>query len=239
MEKINPAGAENYFGSIFVKTNAAECLDRELSSPKWKGETINLGGVTDSYQRAEAKYQIMPDIWRVLIRHRNPVVISTKSDLILRDYELIAELAQVASVNIAVTITTVDYEMQHLLEPGAVDPDKRFTVLREFSKVTRTGLHMMPVIPYITDSYDNIDTVFDCAARCNVSYVLPGTLYLRGLTREKFFEFIAKKLPYHYAKLQAFYGKDKTLASAYKKTLYSMIYERLEHYGFPKSYPKT
>ncbi|MDR2870559.1 MAG: radical SAM protein [Deferribacteraceae bacterium] len=229
---IDNSTTENYFRETFVKSNIVEQLAKELASPKWKGELINLGGVTDNYQHAEAKYKLMPDIWRLLIKHKNPVVISTKSDLILRDYDLIAALARVASVQIAVTVTTADYGMQRLLEPGAVDADRRFIVLREFSKFTTTGLHMMPVIPYMTDCYDNIDSLMAIAASCKVSYVLPAIMNLRGATRQAFFDFLLKKQPAVQPEMLKLYGKDKTLMKAYKKKLYAVIRERMSHYGY-------
>ena len=94
--------------NIIIKTNVAEQLDSELSSPFWKREIINIGGVTDSYQPAGALYTLMPEILRTCIRHRTPVIISTKSDLILRDKDLIAELAEITYVNVALTVTVMN-----------------------------------------------------------------------------------------------------------------------------------
>jgi len=94
---------ESNFSKVFAKTNIAEQLDSELSKPTWKREIINIGGVTDSYQPAEAELKIMPEVLKVLIKHKTPAIISTKSDLILRDYALIDELSKITYVNIAST----------------------------------------------------------------------------------------------------------------------------------------
>ena len=83
-------------------------LEKELRSPDWKREVINLGGVTDSYQPAEADYQLMPEILRLLIKYRTPAIISTKSKLVLRDYDLIDQLSRITYINIAATVTTID-----------------------------------------------------------------------------------------------------------------------------------
>ena len=80
-------GSGDYFEEIYVKTNIAEQLEKELSSPNWKREVVNIGGVTDSYQPAESIYKQMPDILKLMIRYKTPCIISTKSDLILRDYD--------------------------------------------------------------------------------------------------------------------------------------------------------
>lgn len=79
----------DFFHHIYVKKNIVEQLEKKLSSPSWKKEIINLGGVTDNYQPAEKSFQLMPEILKLMIRYKNPIIISTKSTLILRDLELI------------------------------------------------------------------------------------------------------------------------------------------------------
>ena len=100
-----------FFSTIYKKDNIAEQLERQLASPSWKGEVINLGGVTDNYQPWEAENGMMKEVLEVLIKYRNPCIISTKSDLILRDYELIDRLSRLTYVNIASTITCVDEDL--------------------------------------------------------------------------------------------------------------------------------
>lgn len=83
-------------------------MEREPSSPTWKREVINIGGVTDSYQKAKETYQFMPQILKLLIKYKTPAIISTQSTLALRDYDLIDELSQITHIYIAATITTMD-----------------------------------------------------------------------------------------------------------------------------------
>ncbi len=196
----------NFFDDIFVKTNIAESLEKQLSSKNWKREVINLGGVTDSYQPAEKKYKLMPEILKLLIKYKTPVTISTKSKLILRDYDLIAELAEKVPVNIACTITTVDEKVRELIEPNTSLSSERFKVLKEFSKTNAsTGVHMMPVIPYLTDTYQNLDGLFMNAQECGACYVITDILNLRGQTRKVFFEFVKNQLPNLYSKISSLY----------------------------------
>lgn len=196
----------NFFDDIYVKTNIAEQLEKQLSSKKWQRQVVNLGGVTDSYQPAEEKYKLMPDVLKLLIKYKTPVTISTKSKLILRDYDLIDELSKVASVNIACTITTVNEAVRELIEPNASLSYERFNILKEFSKTNvSTGVHMMPVIPYLTDTYQNLDGLFMNAQECGACYVITDILNLRGQTRKIFFEFIKNKLPHLYGKISALY----------------------------------
>ena len=134
-EEVYPSAGEEkcaFFQRIYVKTNIVEALDKQLGARSWKKEVINIGGVCDSYQPAEAKYRLMRKVLELMIEYRNPVTISTKSDLILRDYDLLSELAELTYVNIAVTVTTMDEKLSSLLEPLASSPEKRFSVLRAF-----------------------------------------------------------------------------------------------------------
>jgi len=213
--------AVNFFDDIYVKTNIAEQLEKQLSSRNWKREVINLGGVTDSYQPAEEKYKLMPEILKVLIKYKNPVTISTKSKLILRDYDLIAELAEKVPVNIACTVTAVDEKIRELIEPNTSLSSERFEVLKEFSKTNAsTGVHMMPVIPYLTDTYQNLDGLFMQAGECGACYVITEVLNLRGQTRKVFFEFVKNKLPHLYGKISALYKNsfvDKEFRAQFKE----------------------
>ncbi len=231
---------EQDFSKVFAKTNIAELLDRELSNPKWKREIINIGGVTDSYQSAEEEMKIMPQVLKVLIKHKTPAIISTKSDLILRDFDLIAELSKLTYVNVAATITTMNEDDRKKIEPYASSSTARFNMLKEFRKTNASvGLHTMPIIPLITDSYSNIESLCSEASASNVHYMLPGTLYLRGATRKLFFDFIKDQYPDKYEDMKELYktgGADKS----YKEKLYNEIVNPLrQKYKISSSYMKV
>lgn len=229
-------GSEQYFSDIYAKTNIAEQLEKQLSSPAWKREVVNIGGVTDSYQPCEARYQLMPDILRLMIKYKTPCIISTKSDLILRDFDLIAELSEITYVNVAATITCMDEGIRTGIEPGGAESLKRFAMLKEFSKTNAsTGLHFMPIIPYLTDNRENVDALYAHAKDCRVSYVLPGALYLRGKTRQAFFDFIQTDFPALYDPLRDLY-KTGGAGKEYKDGLYAMVNQIKNKYGLSGSY---
>ena len=229
-------GSEQYFSDIFIKTNVVERLEKQLSSPSWKGEIINIGGVTDSYQPIEAQYKLMPEILRLMIKYKNPCIISTKSDLILRDYDLIAELSSLTYVNVAATITCMDESMRRKIEPNGAPSLKRFAMLKEFSKTEASiGLHLMPIIPFLTDTRGNIDSLFSHAIDSGVQYFIPQILNLRGKTRWAFFEFIRSEYPALCKSFQDLYkagGVDK----AYKYELYSLVNELKTKYKLSTNY---
>ncbi|MRS02550.1 radical SAM protein [bacterium] len=232
---LNSAG---FYDDIYVKTNIVEKLERELSSPKWKREVVNIGGVTDSYQKAEETYQLMPEILKLLIKYKTPAIISTKSTLVLRDYDLINELSQITYINIAATITTMDEEVRKKIEPGGAPSSERFAMLKQFRQTNASvGLHVMPIIPYLTDGRENFEALCIGAKESGVHYLLPGALYLRGDTRKVFFDFIQRDYPQFYPQLQTMY-KTGAADKNYKDQLYMMVNELRDRYGISSSYSK-
>ena len=230
--------SDGFYDDIYVKSNIVDLLEKELSSPSWKREVINIGGVTDSYQKAEETCQMMPQILKLLIKYKTPAIISTKSTLVLRDFNLIDELSRITYINVAATITTLDEKVRQKLEPGSAPSLERFAMLKEFRRTNASiGLHVMPIIPYLTDSRENFEGLCLNARECGVHYLLPGTLYLRGATRQVFFDFIQKEYPKLFPKLQALFkigGADKE----YKNQLYIMVNELRDRYGISSSYAK-
>ena len=229
-------GSEQYFSDIFIKTNIVERLEKQLSSPSWRGEIINIGGVTDSYQPIEAQYSLMPEVLRLMIKYKNPCIISTKSDLILRDYDLIAELASLTYVNVAATITCMDESIRRKIEPNGAPSLRRFAMLREFSKTDASiGLHLMPIIPFLTDTRGNIDSLLSHAADCGVKYFIPQILNLRGRTRWAFFDFIRTEYPALCKPFQDLY-RAGGVEKAYKYELYSLVNELKAKYKLSTDY---
>lgn len=221
--------------AIFVKTNIEEALERQLRSPKWDQSVINLGGVTDNYQGAEAMEEQMPGILRLMIRYNNPIIISTKSDLILRDFDLIDELSRKTYVNIASTITTVDEVLQKKLEPGGVSSKRRFLMLKEFGKTrASTAVHMMPLLPYLTDGEENLNAVFSQAKDADVDYLMTGFLYLRGETKKVFFGFLRKEYPHLWNEYYDLYEKGGL--KDYKKPIYEKIWRIRQKYQVSTDY---
>ncbi|NVO19901.1 MAG: radical SAM protein [Bacteroidetes bacterium] len=188
--------AGDFFGNIMVKTNVAQVLDKELSKRSWKKLRINLSGVTDPYQPAEADFMLMPGVLKVLIRHRNPVVLTTKSSLIFRDIELLRELASVTSVSIGSSITMMDENLRQLIEPGASPALERFRLLEACKQAgCRVNILLTPVLPLITDNMENLDEIYMRAAEIRVNGVSPWPLNLRGSTKERFMGFLSLHFP--------------------------------------------
>lgn len=186
----------DFSSQIFVKENLVEVLEKELRKKTWKPEIVNLGGVTDSYQPLERSVEMMRDILKLFIKYRNPLTISTKSNLILRDIDLYSQLARLTHVNVSVTVTTPDESIRQKIEPFASDSASRFAVLKAFAEAgVHTGLHIMPIIPFVTDETSQLETLFQKACQSGVDYLLTGKLYLRGKTRPRFISFMRDQFP--------------------------------------------
>ncbi|WP_083206272.1 PA0069 family radical SAM protein [Stappia indica] len=138
---------------LTVKPNAAELLERELSSPSYSPRTIAIGTNTDPYQPIERERKLMREILSVLDRCNHPVGIVTKSALVLRDLDILAPMAERGLVRVALSVTTLDRKLARAMEPRAATPAKRLEAIRGLSQAgIPTSVMIAPVIPALTDS---------------------------------------------------------------------------------------
>jgi len=232
-EYLNPNS--NYYEDLYVKTNIVQQLEKQLASPTWKRGTIAIAGVSDCYQPIEAKYKLMPEILKLMIKYKNPVAITTKSDLILRDYDLIDELSRITDVEVNASIVTMDNDVRRKIEPVGRNAKQKFSMLKEFSKTNATtNLLQMPIIPYITDSRENIEDLYAHAADAQVDSVIHGLLYLRGKTRGVFFDAIKREFPDLFVPLTKLYQKGGR--TEYRRELYQMVGELRKKYRLQSWY---
>jgi DNA repair photolyase len=139
---------------LFAKPNAASLLRETLARPKYRPKPIAMGTNTDPYQPIEGRYRITRSLLELCLETRHPVTITTKSDRVLRDLDLLAELARRRLVAVAVSVTTLDARLSGLLEPRASAPAKRLAAL---GTLVAAGVpahcSVAPVIPAITDEF--------------------------------------------------------------------------------------
>ncbi|WP_315808542.1 PA0069 family radical SAM protein [Pseudomonas sp. C9-3] len=137
---------------LIAKTNAAEVLEEELSRKGYVCAPINLGANTDPYQPIERQQRLTRQILEVLLRFRHPVTIVTKGSLILRDLDLLAELARQNLVAVMISLTTLDDELKRILEPRAAAPSARLRAIRVMREQgIPVGVLCSPMIPMIND----------------------------------------------------------------------------------------
>src|SRR6201991_3992063 len=177
----------DFESKLFMKPEAAELLERELSSPSYQPKVIAIGTNTDPYQPIDRRYQVMRRILEVLDRAGHPVGIVTKSALVLRDLDILARMAERKLAKVALSVTTLDPELARKMEARAATPVARLETLRRLSQAGIPPTVMVaPVIPALNDS--EMERILDAAHAAGVkeaSYVLLRLpLEVRDLFRE-------------------------------------------------------
>jgi len=142
----------DFESKIMVKMDAAELLKAELESPRWKPQVLVMSGVTDPYQPIEKKLRITRGCLEVLTKFRNPVAIITKNRLVTRDADLLCELASSNAAAVNISVTSLDAELQRVLEPRTSPPSARIETIRQLrSAGIPAGVMVAPIIPGLTD----------------------------------------------------------------------------------------
>ena len=187
---------------LFAKPEAADLLRRELSASGYRVAPIAIGTNTDGYQPIERDWAITRDIIALLAQTRHPLVITTKSDRILRDTDCLAGMARQNLVTVAVSITTLDAPLARLLEPRAPRPDRRLAAIAALAKAgIPVQVNISPVIPAITDH--DIERILAAAAQAGAwraSYIL---LRLPHEVAPLFREWLAQHYPERAEKVMA------------------------------------
>jgi DNA repair photolyase len=179
---------------LFYKADAARVLEGELSRPGYVCKPIMLGANTDPYQPVERKMRVTRSILEVLARTRHPVTVITKSALVLRDVDLLADLARDGLASVAVSITSLDAELKRKLEPRAASPQARLRTLAALHAAgVPTAVMVAPVIPALTDH--ELEDILAAAAAAGVGWAGYVLLRLPYEIKELFAEWLAQHYP--------------------------------------------
>ena len=215
-----PSGEFAY--NIIVKDNAADLLDKEFSKEKWdKKWTVNLSTVTDPYQPAERQFKITRDVLKVFLKHHNALMVTTKSDLILRDLDILSEIAKTGFLNVVLTIPTLDEELRKKIEPKAPSIQKRIEILNKIHNAGITvGVTAIPLFPHITDGEENLEKLIKTLSENGADYVIVDMLNFREEARNRIMPFIKEQYPSfvsNYEKLYTTNYCDKEYAKQVRK----------------------
>lgn len=182
---------------IFAKQQAAYALAQDLKRLRLQGEWIAIGTATDPYQPAERRMEITRSLLDVFAGGRGYYIsITTKSELVTRDIDLLSEIARRGRVHVNMTITSPDYRLSRILEPRATRPDLRFAAVEALNKAgVEAGVFMMPLLPAINDSDEMIDRMCRCASSAGASYLCASPLFLRSSARRRFMPWLREEFP--------------------------------------------
>ena len=179
---------------IFYKTDPVERLLEALDKPGYVCRTLALGTNTDPYQPGEKEFKATRRLLETLLDCRHPVSIVTKGALILRDLDILGELASLGLVSVGVSITTLDNELKTKLEPRTASPGARLRMVRELKTAkVPVGIMMAPVIPFINDH--EIETVVDRAAQAGAEFAGYVMLRLPFEVKDLFVEWLEEHYP--------------------------------------------
>jgi DNA repair photolyase len=220
---------------IFAKRfDAARFRDELRKIPR--GESIAIGTATDPYQPAERRYRITRAMLEVFAGTSGfRLGITTKSDLITRDIDLLSEIARRHYLGIHMTITTVDPELARLIEPMAPRPDLRVGAVRKLTAAgIRASIFASPVMPLINDTDPSLDAVAKAASRAGSRGFGGQVLFLKPCSREVFLPFLEEHFPLLVRRYRERFARVAYLRGDYPDKIQERIHQIRRRYGFDK-----
>jgi DNA repair photolyase len=217
---------------IYVKQHAADLLRQELRQVK-PGEEIAIGTATDPYQPAERKYEVTRAILEEFARHEGLALgIVTKSNLVLRDLELLREIAQKNEISVHLTITTLDADLARILEPRAPRPDLRMEAVRRLSQAgISAGVSCSPVIPDITDSPRDLEALVRATMEAGGKHIFANPLFLKPCSAAVFMPFLERAFPHLAENYRRRYQHQAFLPMSYQQQISKLMASLRRKYG--------
>jgi DNA repair photolyase len=223
---------------IYAKRFHAPWFRDELRRLK-TGETIWIGTATDPYQPAERRFRITRRMLEVFAHERGFTLgITTKSDLVSRDAELLARIGRANSVSVHLTITTLDEALARLLEPRAPRPVLRVAALRQLTDAeVRVGVLAHPMMPLINDSEKSIEAVCAAAVANGASSFSASPLFLKPCAQQVFFPFLEQHFPHLLGRYQERYQANAYLNGHYPEMIRERVQKVLSRHKLPPREP--
>jgi DNA repair photolyase len=224
---------------IYVKQHAADLLRSDLRRVK-PGESIALGTATDPYQPAERRYEVTRGILEEFSRHRGfELGIVTKSNLIVRDLDLLLEISRNNALSVHMTVTTLKVELARVLEPRAPRPDLRLDAVRQLSAAgIAVGVSCSPVLPGITDSPADLEALVSAAAAAGARHIFANPLFLKPCSAAVFLPFIEREFPELVGSYRQRYQDRSFLSPSYGKRIAQLVARLREKYGIHRADPR-
>ena len=217
---------------IYAKQHASDLLRQELRKVK-PGEDIALGTATDPYQPIEKKLEITRSILEEIARHSGlEVGIVTKSAMVVRDIDVLQEIARNNRISVSLTVTTVDVELARKLEPRAPRPDLRLDALAKLREASiAAGVICAPVLPGITDGPKQLEAVVQAAARAKAAHAHANPLFLKPCSAAVFIPFLKEHFPQLVPDYERRFREKAFLPAAYRKRISELFGKLRSKYG--------
>lgn len=197
----------NNFDVVKTKVDALEILEAELSSKGYRG-VVSFGTLSDPYNECEENMEITRNALKLINKYGFGVSIDTKSDLILRDVDLLKEIAEKNSVIIKISITTFDDDLAKKIEPNVPSSTRRFEVLKSLRKAgLYAGVLMTPVLPFLTDTEENIKAMVQKSHEVDAKFIYTKMgMNLRTNQRTYYYQKLEELYPGLSMDYEAVYG---------------------------------
>jgi DNA repair photolyase len=217
---------------IYVKQHAAELLRHELRRVK-AGEEIAIGTATDPYQPIERRLEVTRSILKEFSRHAGlELGIVTKSNLVLRDIDLLQRIAEHNQIFVNLTVTTLDVDLARILEPRAPRPDLRIETVHKLNlEGVNAGVICAPVVPGITDAPRDLEALVRATAAAGGKYIYANPLFLKPCSAAVFLPFLEKEFPHLADSYRQRYRDRAFLPKAYGQRISQLMARLRRKYG--------
>ncbi len=222
---------------IFSKENAREILEQELR--RGVDGPIALGTGTDPYQPAERRFETTRGILEAFARSAGlQIGITTKSDLILRDLDLLGQIAARNELRVNITVTSMDDALSRLLEPRAVRPDLRIEAVRQLRwRGIQAGVFSAPVLPLLTDAAEILGSVAEQAKRADALYWTANPLFLKDSAKKRLMPVLEREFPLIAERYKSHYRRGAYVAGAYRTWLQTRVEGIRQRHGLASAAP--
>lgn len=224
-------GVEN-FDEVRAKENALILIEKELCGKRRTG-IVGTGAMSDPYNPMEKEYELTRGALKLIHQYHYGISIATKSSLVVRDIDLLKAIASHSPVLVMMTVTTCDDELAMKLEPNVALPSERFRAIKALSdQGIQTGILMMPILPFIEDTPENIAGIVDKAHESGARYIYPAFgVTLRDNQRDWFFNKLDAQFPGLKQEYIRRYGNAYSCSSPQAKMFWKLVEERCRAYG--------
>jgi len=218
---------------IFVKQGAADLLGRELATAKVLGEHIAIGTATDPYQPAEREFGVTRALLeRLAERSGLSLSITTKSNQIVRDLDVLQRIARRSELAINVTVTTLRARLARVLEPRAPRPDLRLAaVARLRAAGLAVGVFAMPILPGLTDGEEDLEALIAQARDAGAEWFAANVLFLMPSAAKQFIPFIERRFPRLAQQYRRWYGQYGYAPEGYRREISARVRRLRTKYG--------
>ena len=219
-EYLDLNAREDFEREIIVKVNVPEVLRAELARPSWKGEAVAMGTNTDPYQWVEGRYKLMRGVWEALRDARNPCSILTKSPLLLRDLDLLQEIAEVTEISACLSVPTLDEKAWRATEPHTPSPRARLDAVAKLNAAgIPTGILIAPLMPGVNDAPEQVAEIVRLATEAGATSIGGQVLFLAGSVREIYFDWLREHRPDLLPRYEALYRNRARVSDADRREI--------------------